>query len=102
MASVIRRPRLLDDPRTIAQGELGVGPAFNGGREARPRQQVIHHASEVCSWRFDPVASSQRSMLWAWWGMSRYSVMIRLSEWHPIVAPYGRCWLHPSLFAFAR
>jgi hypothetical protein len=29
--------------------------------------------------------------------MSRYSVLIRLSEWHPILAPYGRCWLHPTL-----
>jgi hypothetical protein len=34
--SVVRRLRLLDDTRTVAQGELGVGPAFNGGREARP------------------------------------------------------------------
>lgn len=40
IGSIVRRPRFLDDPGTIAQGDLGPRSAFDGGREGRPVSSV--------------------------------------------------------------
>jgi hypothetical protein len=40
---VVGWPSLLDDVHAIAERDLGVGPAFDGGREGRLRgQEVVH------------------------------------------------------------
>jgi hypothetical protein len=50
LRSIVRRPRLLYDPRAVAERDLRIRPAFDGGREGRVGEEEAHderHATGI-------------------------------------------------------
>ena len=67
--SIVGRPGLFDDAGAVAQRDLGVGPVLDRGGEGGAGEEEVRHAGEVLV-KVRPGGVAQRSMLWAWWGMS--------------------------------
>src|SRR5262245_37095884 len=84
-------------PRAVAQGDLRARPALHGGGEGVARVEEVVHAGEVLvEVRAGGVVPTVDAVGGVGIRHKPCSVLIRLSEWRPILPPPCCCVLPPT------